>query len=287
MEGEVVTTQDLFTYEFKGETHDGKLRRHLQELRPAPALPAARRLLRPRQGADGGDGMSGCRPRPRHGDRSFIAIGAGLDLPRPLRRVRRLLRRAAPARPAGGHRDARADRLALAADGDAAARRAAGPAADARQAAVALVPQRQHDPPEAAGVGHEHDAGRLRLHLASSLAVAVAFVLYLRARPGARHGARRLAADRHRPAQLVGRLARQAARPEVQSAVPRGGRPDRARAARRPAGAGGDRQRGARHQGPGRRRSSGASSRRCSSARRSRPRCGAPPRPCRPTSSTS
>ena len=25
MEGEVVITQDLFTYEFKGETHDGKL----------------------------------------------------------------------------------------------------------------------------------------------------------------------------------------------------------------------------------------------------------------------
>ncbi len=58
MEGEVVTTQDLFTYEFKGESPDGKLRRRLQELRPAPALPAARRLLRPRQGADGGDGMS-------------------------------------------------------------------------------------------------------------------------------------------------------------------------------------------------------------------------------------
>ena len=65
MEGDVIITQDLFTYEFKGETADGKLDRRLQELGPAPALPAARRLLRPRQGADGGDGMIG---------------GAGLDL---------------------------------------------------------------------------------------------------------------------------------------------------------------------------------------------------------------
>jgi hypothetical protein len=58
MEGEVIITQDLFTYEFKGESADGKLTA-LQELRPAAALPAARGLLRPRPGADGGDGLMG------------------------------------------------------------------------------------------------------------------------------------------------------------------------------------------------------------------------------------
>ena len=102
------------------------------------------------------------------------------------------------------------------------------------------------------GVGHQHDAGRLRLrrHLDRRRRGVRALP---GARPGAGHGAGRLAAARHRPAQRVGRLARQEARPTVQPPVPRGGRPDRARAARRPAGAGGDRQRGARHQGPGRR----------------------------------
>ena len=54
MEGEVVITQDLFTYEFKGEATDGGLERYFQEHRSAAAFPAACGLLRPRQGADGG-----------------------------------------------------------------------------------------------------------------------------------------------------------------------------------------------------------------------------------------
>ncbi len=43
----------------QGRDRRRQARRRLQELGPAPVLPAARRLLRPRQGADGGDGMSG------------------------------------------------------------------------------------------------------------------------------------------------------------------------------------------------------------------------------------
>ena len=58
MEGEVIITQDLFTYDYDGENADGTLTGALQELAPAPALPAARGLLRPRHGAAGGDGMS-------------------------------------------------------------------------------------------------------------------------------------------------------------------------------------------------------------------------------------
>ena len=112
MEGDVIITQDLFTYEFKGETADGKLERRLQELGPAPAFPAARRLFRPRQGADGGDGMiertsRRSRPRSRVGDDPHRGRPHA-HLRRPLAGVRRLLRRAPPARPAGGHRDARA-----------------------------------------------------------------------------------------------------------------------------------------------------------------------------------
>ena len=40
----------------QGRGRRRQARRRLQELGPAPLLPAARRLLRPRQGADGGDG---------------------------------------------------------------------------------------------------------------------------------------------------------------------------------------------------------------------------------------
>ena len=77
MEGEVVITQDLFTYEFKGETPDGKLAGAFKSSGPAPALPAARRLLRSRQGADGGDGMNGAG-LDLGTVTIFVAIGAGL-----------------------------------------------------------------------------------------------------------------------------------------------------------------------------------------------------------------
>ena len=63
MEGDVIITQDLFTYEFKGEDPGRQAERRLQELGPASAFPAARRLLRPRQGSDGGHGMSDAQPR--------------------------------------------------------------------------------------------------------------------------------------------------------------------------------------------------------------------------------
>ena len=51
--------------------------RRLQELRPAPALPVARRLLRSRQGADGGDGMNGAG-LDLGTVTIVVAIGAGL-----------------------------------------------------------------------------------------------------------------------------------------------------------------------------------------------------------------
>ena len=58
MEGEVVTTQDLFKYVYDGENADGSARRPLRVQQPAPALHAARRVLRARHPAAGGDGMS-------------------------------------------------------------------------------------------------------------------------------------------------------------------------------------------------------------------------------------
>ena len=57
MEGEVVTTQDLFKYVYDGENADGTLAGPLRVHPPAPALHAARRVLRPRHPAPGGDGM--------------------------------------------------------------------------------------------------------------------------------------------------------------------------------------------------------------------------------------
>ena len=59
MEGEVVTTQDLFKYVYDGENADGSLAGRFECSAPAPALHAARRILRPRHPAAGGDGMSG------------------------------------------------------------------------------------------------------------------------------------------------------------------------------------------------------------------------------------
>ena len=71
------------------------------------------------------------------------------------------------------------DRLAHAADGDAAARREGGTAADARQAAVALVSQRQHDPPEARWPRALNLTLGDYAFISIAIAVAVAFLLYL------------------------------------------------------------------------------------------------------------
>ncbi len=46
MEGDVITTQDLFTFEFRGEDADGRLDRRLQVLRAAAAFHRARRVFR-------------------------------------------------------------------------------------------------------------------------------------------------------------------------------------------------------------------------------------------------
>ena len=55
MEGEVITTQDLFTFDFQGENRDGTLIGPVQVERRAPALLQARRLFRPRSRAPAGD----------------------------------------------------------------------------------------------------------------------------------------------------------------------------------------------------------------------------------------
>jgi len=53
MEGEIITTQDLFTFQFQGEGTDGKLKgAFLPSADPAGVF-AARRDVRPRQGPDG------------------------------------------------------------------------------------------------------------------------------------------------------------------------------------------------------------------------------------------
>ena len=58
MEGDVITTQDLFTYRVsRAKTPDGRLQGPFQVSRAAPALHAARRVFRPRPGAAGGDRM--------------------------------------------------------------------------------------------------------------------------------------------------------------------------------------------------------------------------------------
>ena len=84
MEGEVVTTQDLFTFEFQGENRDGTLVGHFKSSGGPPALHQARRLFRPRpRAAAGDDGMSRAlaadRPRPEpavgHGVRRLPAGG--------------------------------------------------------------------------------------------------------------------------------------------------------------------------------------------------------------------
>ena len=51
MEGDVITTQELFTYQFQGEAADGKLRGVFQSSGHPPAFPAARRVFRARPGA--------------------------------------------------------------------------------------------------------------------------------------------------------------------------------------------------------------------------------------------
>ena len=98
MEGEIVTTQDLFKYVYDGENADGTPLRPPRVLAPAPALHAARRILRPRHPAPGGDGMPV----------NLIVVGAifvvsvaDRDRPQPLRHHRRAAD-AAPAPQAPG-----------------------------------------------------------------------------------------------------------------------------------------------------------------------------------------
>ncbi len=55
MEGDVITTQELFTFQFQGESADGRLRGVFPPSGDPSALPAARRILRPRPGAARGD----------------------------------------------------------------------------------------------------------------------------------------------------------------------------------------------------------------------------------------
>ena len=55
MEGEVITTQDLFTFDFQGENRDGTLIGPVQVERRAAALRQARGLFRPRSRAPAGD----------------------------------------------------------------------------------------------------------------------------------------------------------------------------------------------------------------------------------------
>ena len=60
MEGEVVTTQDLFTFEFEGEDAARQAARPLQGLRAAAEFHRARRIFRPRPGlARGGEQRRG------------------------------------------------------------------------------------------------------------------------------------------------------------------------------------------------------------------------------------
>ena len=58
MEGEVVTTQDLFKFHYEGENSDGSVAGRFECTQPPAALHAARGVLRPRHAADGGDGVS-------------------------------------------------------------------------------------------------------------------------------------------------------------------------------------------------------------------------------------
>ena len=48
MEGDVITTQDLFKFDFEGENADGSIAGRFECSRPAPAFHAARRVFRPR-----------------------------------------------------------------------------------------------------------------------------------------------------------------------------------------------------------------------------------------------
>ena len=59
MEGEVVTTQDLFKYIYDGENADGSISGRFECSHLRPNFMPARRILRPRDPASGGDGMSG------------------------------------------------------------------------------------------------------------------------------------------------------------------------------------------------------------------------------------
>ena len=59
MEGEIVTTQDLLQVRLRRRERRRHPRRPPRVHAPAPALHAARRILRPRHPAPGGDGMSG------------------------------------------------------------------------------------------------------------------------------------------------------------------------------------------------------------------------------------
>ena len=69
MEGDVITTQDLFTFEFQGEDRHGTLQGNFKSIRPAAAFPAESVLFRSRPRIDGGHVMYATAPRRRRSRR--------------------------------------------------------------------------------------------------------------------------------------------------------------------------------------------------------------------------